>query len=174
MASQVDEMRRLVESLIASAEGVVSGEQIRVSSAGEAAAARALQFNERAATVDGFINGLSDARVESSAADSAARADAEGLRREQAASDAQARADDFAQMSVDVNMTVAGMTATRSAQATADWAARTDAEALRTEQAEADAQARAAQFAQMSADVDAQIAELQATRAAQAAADAAA
>ena len=114
MTSQVIEMRRLIENLLTSVEGINAAvaeravsEERRVVSAGEAAQARVMEFTDRAMTVNDFISSLGSSRVEQSAADTAARTDSEAARIEQSAADSQVRVADVAQMSADVSVSMA-------------------------------------------------------------------
>ena len=100
MTIQVDGMRRLADSLVSSAEGLVAAEKILHVQTADAAGVRVADLAEMRAAVaqlnadtDEAIATIAAARVEQAAADAAARADTEAARVEQAAADAAARAD---------------------------------------------------------------------------------
>jgi len=109
MTSQVDGMRRLVESLVASAEEIVAGEAARLEQADadsqvrvEDIAVISADVAQMRADTNAAVAAAEAGRIEQAAADADARADAEAARLEQADADSQVRVADIAVISADV------------------------------------------------------------------------
>jgi len=185
MTSQVDNMRQLAESLVASAEALVAGAETRQRESAaqheeriEDLAAMSEAVAQMRADTDAEVAATEAARKEQAAEDAAARAEFETARLEQAGADKHEReqdiaamAADVAQMRADTDAEVAATEAARKAQAADDAAARAEFETARLEQADADKQGRiehvmsiSAGVRQMNLDNDAIVAEYAATR----------
>jgi|GEM_PF-6137248 len=102
MSSQVNDMQRLVESLVAGTERRVVGEKSRLEQVGLDARERLSDIAAMRADADAAVAATEEARVEQAAADAAARAEAEAVRLETAAVDARERLSDIAAMRADV------------------------------------------------------------------------
>ncbi|MGV1005993.1 MAG: hypothetical protein ACOYEV_14780 [Candidatus Nanopelagicales bacterium] len=138
MATRADEMRDLVEGLVAgarsrveAAQQRVEGEAARLAQGEEDAMDRALGFGATRTSVDGFIQDLKGGRVARSASDSADRLGAEAIRRSETA--------DFlgdVRMSVNgirvgVSDMLGSLLGARTEQTAADRVAREDADRSR-------------------------------------------
>jgi len=102
-------MRKLVESLVSSAEGLVASEKTRHAEAAadhsarvEDLAAMSADVAQMRADTNAAVAATEAARVEQAAADAAARADFEAARLADAAADHSARVEDIAVISADV------------------------------------------------------------------------
>ena len=109
MANRIDVMQRLAESLVEGTERRVISEKNRLEQAGFDSLGRLSDISAMSADVaqmradtDAAVAAMEQARVEQSVVDTADRAEAEGIRLEQAAFDSRGRLSDISAMSADV------------------------------------------------------------------------
>lgn len=160
MATRVDEMRALVEELVASAhsrveaaQSRVADEVARVAKGAEDAQGRAVEFAASKTSVDGFIRDLTEGRVRSAAEGSAQRSGAEAERRASTADFMNTVSMGVAGLRVDVSDMLSSLFGDRTASEDADRRARDDADRSRRADAEDAAKSRRDEVAQRSAAV---------------------